>query len=545
MALDTEPATLQEQEEIDEEEWEPRLDAPAHHPSAPPDELFEMLTTVDPSYIISLIRKLLPTDATDNYTSHGVDACVDGKVAINDHVEESSASQCGDEILNSSNNSYESMNIVQDYDKHARPEGENEESCHGFNLPSNSVGEEAWEEYGCILWDLAASKTNAELMVENLVLEVLLANLLVSQSVRVKEISLGIIGNLACHEAPLKHVVSTNGLVEILVDQLCLDDTQCLCEACRLLTLGLQSCEPIPWAEALQLEHILCRILWIAENTLNLQLIEKSVGLLLAIIEGQLEVVHVLLPPLMKLSLPSILINLLTFEMGKLTSERIPERYSVLDVVVRAIEALSAIDGHSHEICSNKELFMLACDMVKLTDKVEVANSCVTAAVLIANILSDATDLASEISQDLRFLQGLLDIFPFASDDLEAQSALWNIIARLLLHVRENEMSQSSLSQYVSVLASKSDLIEDILLDYQLDDCSDKDKGMTTSTKSNAKTTAITRLTSILDQWIVSKDSAEENNMAGELHPDKVSVNRLLDCCRKSSNCQVTHGQSV
>jgi hypothetical protein len=26
-------------------------------------------------------------------------------------------------------------------------------------------GEEAWEEYGCILWDLSASKTNAELMV--------------------------------------------------------------------------------------------------------------------------------------------------------------------------------------------------------------------------------------------------------------------------------------------------------------------------------------------------------------------------------------------
>lgn len=45
--------------------------------------------------------------------------------------------------------------------------------------------------------------------------------------------------------------------------------------SCRLLTLGLQSCEPIPWAEALQPEHILCRILWIAENTLNLQLIEK------------------------------------------------------------------------------------------------------------------------------------------------------------------------------------------------------------------------------------------------------------------------------
>jgi hypothetical protein len=43
-----------------------------------------------------------------------------------------------------------------------------------------------------------------------------------------------------------------------------------------LLTLGFQSGgECITWAEALQSEHILCQILWIVENTLNLQLIEK------------------------------------------------------------------------------------------------------------------------------------------------------------------------------------------------------------------------------------------------------------------------------
>ena len=70
---------------------------------------------------------------------------------------------------------------------------------------------------------------------------------------------------------------------------------------------------------------------------------------------------------------------------------------------------------------------------------------------------------------DLNFLQGLLDIFPFASDDLEARSALWNIMARLLFHVRESELSPSALREYVSVLASKSELIEDDLLDCQLD----------------------------------------------------------------------------
>lgn len=48
-----------------------------------------------------------------------------------------------------------------------------------------------------------------------------------------QEISIGIIGNLACHEVPTKHIVSTEGLIEIIVDKLFLDDPQCLCETCR------------------------------------------------------------------------------------------------------------------------------------------------------------------------------------------------------------------------------------------------------------------------------------------------------------------------
>lgn len=83
-------------------------------------------------------------------------------------------------------------------------------------------------------------------------------------------------------------------------------------------------------------------------------------------------------------------------------------------------------------------------------------------------------------------------MFPFASDDLEARSALWSIIARILVQVQENEMNRSSLFQYVSVLVGKSDLIEDELLDCQSDDLSKGHEGLTTScTKSNARTTAV------------------------------------------------------
>ncbi|CAK7329263.1 unnamed protein product [Dovyalis caffra] len=520
MALESKPNPLEEEhrdEDVEEEEEVDHDDDElARNPSAPPDyEFFEITTTVDPSYIISLIRKLIPIDSVTNRDSHGVNGCEDGGrgdggLDPNQTVEESG-------------NECEKMDIGDD-----SRGGEDKDTCREL------VGEEVWEECGCVLWDLAASRTHAELMVQNLVLEVLMANLMVSQSARVTEICLGIIGNLACHEAPMQHIVSSNGLITTIVDQLFLDDTQCLAEACRLLTLGLQGNECSPWAEAVQSEHILSRIIWIAENTLNPQLLEKIVGLILATLESQQEASCTLVPSLMKLGLPSLLINLLDFEISRLTGERVPERYSVLDVILRAIEALSVLDGHSQDICSNKKLIQLVCGLVKLPDKAEVASSCVTVAVLIANILSDVPDIASEMSQDLQFLQGLLEVFPLASDDVEARSALWSIIARLLVQVRENDMSLSSLHQYVLVLASKSEIIEDDLLNQQLDNSREETKDLiSSSSKSNTRSTALGRIVSILNQWTASKACLNGGDVTGEYAADDLNIGRLLDCCRK------------
>lgn len=85
------------------------------------------------------------------------------------------------------------------------------------------------------------------------------------------------------------------------------------------------------------------------------------------------------------------------------------------------------------------------------------------------------------ICPDFMCLQGLLDIFPLVSDDVEARSALWSIIARLLVRVKENEMSLSILHQYVLVLVSKTDIIEDDLLDQQLDNPNEECKSSTSS----------------------------------------------------------------
>lgn len=496
--------------ESNDEAPEEEFESSTHHPPAPSNELFDITTTVDPSYIISLIRKLLPENV-----KHG-EICKISTSAPSEN--EGDQSWSIDESENMKN--VETL-VEQSVDDKFHCQNKHEDVA---------AGEKAWEEFGCILWDLAASKTHAEFMVENFALEVLLATLMVSKSARITEISLGIIGNLACHDVPRKKITSTNGLIGAVLQQLFLDDTPCLCEACRLITLFLPSEESVFLAEALQSEHILCRILWIVENTLNIQLLEKSINLLLAIAESKQDVVAILLPSLIKLGLPQILVDLLSVEILKLTEERSPERYSILGLILQTVEALSVIDDYSQEICSNKELFQLLVQLIKHPDKAEFANSCVTASVLTANILTDATDLALEISHDMLFLQGLLDVFPFASDDIEARSAIWSILARLLVRIQKTDMSPSNLHKHVSVLSSKSEVVEDELLNYNVDDSSEDHRS---STKLTSRTYALNGIVEILSRWRTLEDHMQGTLSMEGCYVNERDVDKMLHYCCK------------
>ncbi|TMW97174.1 hypothetical protein EJD97_006072 [Solanum chilense] len=557
--------------EHNEEAPEQEFQSSTHHPPAPSGELFDITTTVDPAYIISLIRNLLPENV-----KHGERS----KITTSSPPEnEGDPSWSIDESKNVKN--VETF-VKQSVDDKFYCQNEREDVA---------VGEEAWEEFGCILWDLAASKTHAEFMerrrggflcrywhpvflfqmvgarctllyivytsfqqlrketshsddqsfinlskekedqgsVENFALEVLLATLMVSKSARITEINLGIIGNLACHDVSRKKITTTDGLIGAVLQQLFLDDTACLCEACRLITLFLPSNECGFLAEALQPQHILCRILWIVENTLNIQLLEKSINLLLAIAESKQDVVAILLPPLIKLGLPRSLVDLLSVEISKLSpEERSPERYSILDLILQTVEALSVIDDYSQEICSNKELFQLLVQLIKHPDKAEFANSCVTASVLTANILTDVTDLALEISQDTLFLEGLLGVFPFASDDTEARSAIWSILARLLVRIQKTD--PSNLHQHVSVLTSKSEVVEDELLIYDVDDSSEDHRS---STKLTARTFALNGIVEILSRWRTLDDHMKGTLSMEGCYVNEGEVDKMLHYCYK------------
>jgi len=126
-------------------------------------QFFDLSTTVDPSYIISLIRKLLPLDSA-SVNQVISDDPNRGSVTDIKEGDAPSASICNDEHAELSKSTSENMDVdVSCESSHA--EGEYQDLGDGIERSGASVGEDAWEEYGCILWDLAASKTHAELMV--------------------------------------------------------------------------------------------------------------------------------------------------------------------------------------------------------------------------------------------------------------------------------------------------------------------------------------------------------------------------------------------
>lgn len=119
-------------------------------------QLFDISTTVDPSYVISLIRKLLPTEVKDEGISAGQETEELKTASV-------SASENGEGVWASNEN--EAADMDDNFNKVDKFLGLDVRLCCKSTKKGSSAGEEAWEEYGCILWDLAASKTHAEFMV--------------------------------------------------------------------------------------------------------------------------------------------------------------------------------------------------------------------------------------------------------------------------------------------------------------------------------------------------------------------------------------------
>ncbi|KAI0498133.1 hypothetical protein KFK09_021374 [Dendrobium nobile] len=263
-------------EELEEEE---NGQSPSHLPFAPSSQLPDT-TTVDPSYIISLIRKLLPNNIraqkqcqNATYNLYPVETLKECPVEENMVGESNYMKKVADAEAN--NNSV-LHNIVNDSEGSANDHFvdwtySSASTYNGMGPDSRNQDtgsdDNAWEDSGCIIWDLSASRTHAEFMVNNFMLEVLLASLHSSKSPRITEICLGILGNLACHDVSSKAMATKDGLIEMVISQLYLDDSPCLSETFRLLTVALHGTGSTLWAKALLSEQTCLRIIWIVGNT--------------------------------------------------------------------------------------------------------------------------------------------------------------------------------------------------------------------------------------------------------------------------------------
>uniref|UniRef100_A0A453H2Y0 Protein saal1 n=1 Tax=Aegilops tauschii subsp. strangulata TaxID=200361 RepID=A0A453H2Y0_AEGTS len=399
------------------------------------EDSLEETTTVDPSYTISLIRQLIPKGSS-------VEKEFSDKQRVNSDDRDSTQPDNTDPSEKS--------------DKQGLPE---ERSVS----PKDQL-----EECGCILWDLAASEPQAELMINNLVIEVLLENLRTANSSRVKELCLGIMGNLVCHESLVAAISLKKGLIATVVEQLFLDDVKCLSETFRLLAAILRSSAYVSWAQALLPDEILSRILRIVGKTDNATLLEKIIDFLSTIIDNR-DVIAMLIQPLLKLGLVDRIIGLLTTELERSPDEKL-DRSGSLDLVLHFMEELSAIHCVSKAMTSNDRLIKVLVNMIKSPDKVEVASYCASVVIVISNILTDGKHLVPKISRDLPFLEGLLEVLPEVPDDDQARYALWSILARILAQVQATELNSSSLDRFASLFSGKFGLIKDDLENQVVDE---------------------------------------------------------------------------
>ncbi|KAJ1691758.1 hypothetical protein LUZ63_015913 [Rhynchospora breviuscula] len=452
---------LEENEEMAETEAEEdESEPPSHLPFAPPStsELIDDSTTVDPSYVISLIRQLLPSDLDK---------------------EKASASE------------------------------------------EKTEKEEPWEESGCILWDLAAAKIQAEVMVDNFILDVLLTNLHASKSPRIKEICLGIVGNLACHESLSSKLSSQEDLIETVVQQLFLDDSSCLTEALRLLEAAIQTSAYATWCEALLSEEVLQRVLWILENTLNSSLFEKCIDFILAVIDNE-DVAKILLGHLMKLCLHDIAINLLSSEVEK-SGDDMLERTEVLDKTISLVEGLSAVDGFLEVVSSKDKLIQCLCKILKAPDKFEVLETCTSAILILANLFADE-NLLSVLICDFSFLEGLFDTLPVVTDDIEARNAIWFIMSKVLGEAVE-KFSKEPLYGLAELILNKSVLVEESMNVQLLEEPQDE-SASNDFVRLHGVKTSITRIVQIIEKWLEDESLSRQSDAIERAHS-------LLNSCSK------------
>ena len=213
-----------------------------------------------------------------------------------------------------------------------------------------------------------------------------------------QEICLGILGNLACHPCPLSamEALQEGALVRSVVHHLFSNHPPVLIEACRTLSAGLHGEGAVRWVGALDTEEVVGRVMWMAANTQQPTLLEKSTELLLAMVDGPRTAPSSLLPVLLRLGFVELLTDLLASQVQAVQEGTSAQGDAVLDTVLQITEALSLSEECGATLAGNKSLFLLACHVLRLKEGIGPAG--ISATVLIANLLAEDTSLVHHLT---------------------------------------------------------------------------------------------------------------------------------------------------
>lgn len=136
---------------------------------------FDIPTAVDPSYIISLIRKLLPSTQPNSPGFKRADVFESNVTSISNSGENNAV--LPDVMMEEISTTEPSTKIIIPDGSHGDAIRSHEDADEGLSHrkeesdASDNPEEDVWEKYGCLLWDLASSQSHSELMVYELPLE--------------------------------------------------------------------------------------------------------------------------------------------------------------------------------------------------------------------------------------------------------------------------------------------------------------------------------------------------------------------------------------
>eukprot|EP00850_Spirogloea_muscicola_P000675 SM000002S05755 [mRNA] locus=s2:2006254:2009336:+ [translate_table: standard] len=341
-----------------------------------------------------------------------------------------------------------------------------------------AVDEGLPEQAGCVLWDLASSDDHAAFLIENRILDVVLAVLKTDCSFRLREISLGILGNLACHPSSATAIAKSTDILQLVVEQLHVDDPPCLTETCRLLSAGLLSAEAGPWVSELNQDGALGRVLWIIANTNQSQLVEKCAELLMAMVDGKHKAHVTLSQPLLDLGIVENLTDLLNSEVTSSLNGSSCDGTLIIESILGVLEGLSVLDASAPRVAENDKLLDTLLRIIHCSDNQEIGPSAVGAAVLLANFLADRPDVKSKLRWDALLLDKLLIVLPGCGADMGARSAVWSILGALAqeyVRALTEHPRDSKLENLARTVAEKLDMLKEEL-DTHRDDITEREE---------------------------------------------------------------------